>query len=649
MSLIKLENAARQFRSEPIWQDINLTLEPGERLGIIGANGSGKSTLLRVMADLDAPDYGSVAFKTDLTKGFLPQNPYFEPQLSVREAVEQSQREIADLMTAYEQACLNYQHEPSAANGQKMEGLAAVLNSRQAWTLPQRTEAMLSQLSLDGTDLPVGKLSQGMRKKLAIGIALLNNPEVLFLDEPTNHLDTVTVDWLEAQLNLFKGAIVLVTHDRYFLDKLAERILELDRGRAKIYAGNYASYLEQKEHDLQLSCAEDEKRQNLLRREMAWFKRGARARSTKQKARQERLLQLIDYHKEQHSLLNQSADVSMNSLRTSKRLGNKGVNLYGISKSYGERTLIKDFSLKIGKGDRLGFVGPNGCGKSTLLNIITERLLPDSGHIEFGETVRLGLYSQTAQDANTDLTILDYVREGGDYISAPDGRRISAENLLEQFLFPRRIQHDRIGKLSGGERNRLRLLRLLMESPNCLLLDEPTNDLDIPTLVRLEAWLDDFPGIVVIVSHDRYFLDRCADRLFYFENGRIQEFIGDYETLRQHINASARLQNQALREQSPRSRGTETAASPKTDGKEAVKPAPTPKKKLTYKQKTRLAQLESLIAEKEKRQSDLQQIISSPSGHENELMQICREFDALQNELEELFAEWEELAALAEP
>ncbi|MGM9998331.1 MAG: ribosomal protection-like ABC-F family protein [Candidatus Bruticola sp.] len=642
MSLVKLEQVARQFLTEPIWQNISLDICSTERLGIIGANGCGKTSLLRVIGRLDEPDYGRISFSQGLTIGWLPQTPQFNENLSIRETIRNSQQHILNKLSEYENACEAYSINPSRENAQHMEKLSAELNASQAWELNTRIESMISQLNLENITEPIGKLSQGTRKKAAICIALLDNPQLLLLDEPTNHLDTVTIDWLETQLNSFKGAVVMVTHDRYFLDRTVNRILELDKGSGRLYEGNYAKYLEQKAHFLELNQAETEKRANLIRQEMEWFKRGARARSTKQKARQERLAELLEIQQKQKALLSRTQEITLKSMQSGQRLGTKGVDICNISKTYGEHTLFKNFSLKIGKGARLGFVGANGCGKTTLLNIIAENIKPDSGHIEIGETIRRGYYTQTQEQDNFNQTIIDYLRESGDYIVLADGRRVSAENLLEQFLFPRPMQHTLVSKLSGGEQKRLRLLKLLMSNPNCLLLDEPTNDLDIPTLIRLEAWLDNYPNIVIIVSHDRYFLDRCADRLFFFGNGQIQEFAGDYETLRQHISKQAEeqaRQHRLLKEAAEKS--TRRPSTPPAD-----KQPPAKKKKLTYKQSTRLKELENLITKSENRQSQIEKLLENPTGTPEQMATLGQEFETLGADIEAYMIEWEELASL---
>lgn len=646
MSLVKLEQVARQFLTEPIWQNISLDISASERLGIIGANGCGKTSLLRIIGKLDEPDYGQAVFSQGLTIGWLPQTPQFDNNLTIRETIINSQQHVLDELTAYETACEAYSLNPSLENERQVEHLSNVLNATQAWELNTRIENMISQLNLENITEPIGNLSQGTRKKVAICIAFLDNPQLLLLDEPTNHLDTITIDWLEIQLNAFKGAVVMVTHDRYFLDRTVNRILEIDKGSGHLYEGNYAKYLEKKAHLIELNQVETEKRANLIRQEMEWFKRGARARSTKQKARQERLAELLEIQLKQKALLNRNQEVTFNQFQSSNRLGTKGIDLYAVSKSYEGHTLFKDFSLKIGKGARLGFVGANGCGKTTLLNIIAETILPDSGHVEVGETIRRGYYTQTAEDENEDQTIIDYLRESGDYMILADGRRVSAENLLEQFLFPRPMQHSLVSKLSGGERKRLRLLRLLMTSPNCLLLDEPTNDLDIPTLVRLEAWLDDYPNIVIIVSHDRYFLDRCADRLFYFGDGQIQEFVGDYETLREHINKQAEnqaRQQKMLKEEAEQAQKTTQTIQTKT----TEKTTPPKKKKLSYKQSARLKELEDLIEQNEETLKQIKQLLANPSDNTQEMTKAYKNFEIIQNDLDKYMAEWEELAFLA--
>lgn len=620
MSLLKLENISRQFRTEPLWSGFSLSVELNERIGIIGANGCGKTSLLRIMAGLEEPDIGQATFAKDIKIGFLPQTPQFEPQMTVLETICHSQAKTALLLEEYETLCADMRQE----NAEKIDKLAMEIEARGGWQLKDRAKEIASRLHIRNLQARMGELSVGQQKRAAIAQALLDEPDLLLLDEPTNHLDTVTIDWLESCLKSFRGSLVVVTHDRYFLERATRKIIEIEQGAITVYEGSYADYLEKKSHQKMLDAQSEEKRANFIRREMAWFRRGARARSTKQKARQERLMEILSQKRPM-----QEKKLSMKSLATCAHLGTKGIILHNVSKSYGDHEVIKDFSLELTRGDRIGLVGANGSGKTTLLNIMSENIAPDQGYVELGQTVSIGRYAQDSQELSPDKKALDYIREAAEVIHTPDGRIITAETMMENFLFPRSMQSTLIGRLSGGEKRRLYLLWVLMHNPNVLLLDEPTNDLDLPTLMRLEAWLDDFPGILVVVSHDRYFLDRTVDRLWYLSQGKPREFMGDYDMLRDTLMEEAKS-SQTVNTQS---------------AKPAVQSAPKKKKKLTYNEERELGLIEKAIETDEKRLAEIDAELSAPSSDAQAVAELYAEKTKLEEKIEKAMLRWEELAS----
>lgn len=626
MSLLKLENVSRQFQSEPLWSGVTLTVNQGDRLGIIGPNGSGKSTLLKLIAGLEPCDSGRRLISRDTTIGYLEQTVTFPPGLTVREAIYQSQSQTLALLAQYQAICHSLEQDShNAPSNKQLEQLTAQLDCLNAWDLETRINTVTSRMGLKNLDMAIDGLSVGQQKRAAIAQALIAEPNLLLLDEPTNHLDTLTIDWLEGFLRQYRGTLVIVTHDRYFLDRAVHSLIEVDSGQVRFYQGSYSTYLEIKQHQSELEQASAEKHSNLLRREMEWFKRGARARSTKQKARQERLVELIA-----QGPMRPQRTLSMDNLSASTRLGRKGLLLHNIGKSYGNKKLFEDFSLELTRGDRVGLVGVNGSGKTTLLNIIREKILPDSGWVEMGTTVSLGCYSQLIPDIDNDITALDYVQEAGQVLVRADGSTLSAETLMESFMFPRNVQRTQMSRMSGGEKRRLYLLRTLMAAPNLLLLDEPTNDLDLPTLLRLEAWLDDFAGILVVVSHDRYFLDRTVDKLLILDQGEIREYVGNYEDLPGCLHAASEPPTQTSKPvQQPR----QVPVAPK-------------KAKLSYKQTRELRSIEQELEQGDSRKEVLEQELALPSSDAARTASLYNELQTLTARMEELLIRWEELASI---
>ena len=486
MNLFTMENITKSYTDRILLDDVGFSINENEKIGVIGVNGMGKSTLLKVVAGIEEADAGKISMGNQVKICYLPQTPVFTPGTTILQA----------------------------AVGGNME-------EWNRWTIEADARSMLNQLGFADYEEKVEHMSGGQKKRVALVNALLTPADILILDEPTNHLDNAMSEWLENYLISFRGAVLMVTHDRYFLDRIATRIVEVDKGKLYSYLGNYAKFVELKEERQNMALATERKRKSLLRTELEWLHRGARARSTKQKAHIDRIQamqEMKDIQEEKQVLLTSAAS----------RMGNKTIELSDISKSYGNHLLIRDYNYIFLKNDRIGIIGPNGCGKTTLLKIINGIVKPDTGTIEIGQTIRIGYFSQENEYMDDSMKVIDYVKEAGKYIQTSDGR-ITASQMLERFLFEGAIQWSKIEKLSGGEKRRLYLLRILMSAPNVLILDEPTNDLDIQTLTILENYLDGFDGIIIVVSHDRYFLDRTVRRIFAFEGeGAIRQYEGGY-------------------------------------------------------------------------------------------------------------------------
>lgn len=486
MNLLTMEHLTKSYTDRILLDDVGFSINENEKIGVIGVNGMGKSTLLKVVAGIEEADAGKISMGNQVKICYLPQTPVFTPGTTILQA----------------------------AVGGNME-------EWNRWTIEADARSMLNQLGFADYEEKVEHMSGGQKKRVALVNALLTPADILILDEPTNHLDNAMSEWLENYLISFRGAVLMVTHDRYFLDRIATRIVEVDKGKLYSYPGNYAKFVELKEERQNMALATERKRKSLLRTELEWLHRGARARSTKQKAHIDRIQamqEMKDIQEEKQVLLTSTAS----------RMGNKTIELSDISKSYGNHLLIRDYNYIFLKNDRIGIIGPNGCGKTTLLKIINGIVKPDTGTIEIGQTIRIGYFSQENEYMDDSMKVIDYVKEAGEYIQTSDGR-ITASQMLERFLFEGAIQWSKIEKLSGGEKRRLYLLRILMSAPNVLILDEPTNDLDIQTLTILENYLDGFDGIIIVVSHDRYFLDRTVRRIFAFEGeGAIRQYEGGY-------------------------------------------------------------------------------------------------------------------------
>jgi ABC transport system ATP-binding/permease protein len=627
MTIISLEDIGMSYGPRCLFEGVTFGLDDADKVGLIGLNGSGKTTLLRIIAGREQPQKGRVVIANERVVAYLPQNPEFDPDQTVLDAVFTASDEAMRLLRDYEMACHDLSQRPGDERIlDRVSTLAHKLEAAGAWNLETNAQTVLSQLGISDTGARMGTLSGGERKRVALAHALVSRPHLLILDEPTNHLDADTIAWFETYLARYSGALLLVTHDRYFLDRVTNRILEIDRGRVQSFAGAYAYYLEKKEEQEAQDAAAGEKHEALLRRELAWLRRGAKARSTKQKARVQRA---EDLQKQPARSTKAELDISIGF----SRMGKKILELDGISKSYDGNALIEGFSYTVKRNDRIGVIGPSGSGKTTLLDIIAGRIEPDAGGIDRGQTIVIGYYDQDNRELDGSQRVIDYIREAAERIETADGQEITASQMLEKFLFPAAMQYDLISRLSGGERRRLYLLRVLMSAPNLLMLDEPTNDLDIQTLVRLEEYLDSFAGCLVVVSHDRYFLDRTVESIFRFEgNGRIKQYPGNY---------SAFLE----------AREGESAETTETKGS-APRHAPSPgiaaaPRKLSYKERREFEELEKRIEVGEARKAELESVLAGSSSDFVAVEAAYTELQSLNRELEKDVDRWAALAELA--
>ncbi|ERK32063.1 ABC-F family ATP-binding cassette domain-containing protein [Clostridium intestinale] len=628
MNLITLENISKSYSEKILLDNISLGINDGDKIGLIGINGAGKSTLLKIIGGREEFFEGNISKVRNMRIEYLSQTQDFSEGATVLEQVFKGDTVEMKLLMEYEDI-LKYIEEGQIEKYQDrliyIQGQIEALN---LWDLESEAKIILNKLGITNYHEKVMNLSGGQKKRVALASALITPCELLILDEPTNHLDSDSIEWLEDYLNSRKGALIMITHDRYFLDRVTNRIMELDRGSLYSYQGNYSEFLEKKVERLEREKTEEDKRASLIREELKWVKRGAKARTTKQKARLQRFDDLVNYE-----YIEPRGNVELSLVGT--RLGNKGVELTDINKAFGDKVLIKDFSYNFVKGDRVGIVGNNGMGKTTLINIISGKLSQDSGEIDMGETVKVGCFSQDSLSMDENMRVIDYVKEGGEIIPVANGFKITASQMCERFLFDGTMQYTPIGKLSGGERRRLQLLRVLMEAPNVLILDEPTNDLDIDTLQILENFLDDFGGILLIVSHDRYFLDRLCHKIFAYEgSGKIKEYTGnfsDYLIKRELSNTEA---------QDPKSSDKETK-------KERVKNKDE-RPKFSFKEQKEYEQIDEVIEEIENKISKVEKDIESTVTDYEKLQKFIKEKEELELELAEKYERWEYLNELAQ-
>ncbi|MCC2148133.1 ABC-F family ATP-binding cassette domain-containing protein [Lachnospiraceae bacterium CLA-AA-H246] len=604
MNIINIEHISKIFGGKVIFDDVSCGISEGEKIGVIGINGTGKTTLLRVLAGLEQPDEGQVITQNGIRIVYLQQNPAFPEEKTVLSYVTDGMWDMD-------------------------------------WTLQSEAKSMLNQLGILDHEQPLAELSGGQRRKAALVRTLVQDFDVLLLDEPTNHLDNEMLTWLEDYLNRYKGTVIMVTHDRYFLDRVSNRILELDHGKIYSYEANYSKFLELKVQREEMALATERKRQSVLRMELEWAKRGCRARSTKQRARLERL----------EALKAGKAPVSDATLEieaTAARMGRKTVELHHISKRYGEKVLIDDFDYIVLKNQRLGIIGPNGCGKSTLIKIIAGLIEPDSGSVEIGETIQLGYFAQEVPDMNTEQRVIDYIKDVAEYLPTKDGK-ISASQMLERFLFTPEMQYAPVSKLSGGEKKRLYLLKVIFTGANVYLFDELSNDIDIQTLTILEDFLNSFPGIVITVSHDRYFLDNVVDRIFEFDgNGHLQQYEGGYtdylETKQKRTSQETSESGNALFRKSGKGKSEEGSSKSSRDWKQNRKT----KLKFSYKEQKEFETIDDDIAQLEDGIAALEAEILANATNPGKLNELMKEKEKAEHALEEKMNRWVYLNDLAE-
>lgn len=629
MNLISLENISKSYSEKVLVNNISLGINEGDKIGLIGVNGTGKSTLLKIIAGQEYVDSGNIIKPNKVRIEYLPQNPYYDENSTVIEQVfkgtSNEMKLLCDYQKILDKLSLNYNDD---LNNELIK-LQDKIDALNLWDLESEAKSVLTKLGVNNFNQKISELSGGQRKRISLASALITPCELLILDEPTNHLDNDTIDWLEEYLNSKNISLLMITHDRYFLDRVTNRIIELDKGNLYNYEGNYSMFLEKKVERLALESSMEQKRQNLIRTELAWVKRGARARTTKQKARLQRFDELIN----QDPL---SSRENLEIVTASSRLGKKIIEIHNVSKSFEDKKVISNLDYALSRVDRIGIIGKNGMGKSTLINILNGKLSPDSGHIEIGETVKIGCFSQDDSHMNLDMRAIDYVKEVSDHIETSDGQRVTASQLCERFLFDGTMQYTYIRKLSGGERRRLHLLRTLMSAPNVLLLDEPTNDLDISTLNILEDYLDEFPGVVICVSHDRYFLDRICNKIFAYEgNGNINIYTGNYSDYL------------IFKENNP----TEIAdIVVKTDNNSVKKEKPKNNQKLkfTFNEQREFDSIDEDIAQLEEKIKTIDESLDKYSTDFTKLQEMLDEKSNLEKELEYKYERWEYLNNLAE-
>ena len=609
MNLVTIEHLTKSYTERLLFDDTSFSINEGEKIGLIGVNGTGKSTLLKIVAGLEDADSGSVVRGRSLYIRYLSQIPEFAEGDTVLESV---MRENAG--------------ETHYSSADEMQATA---------------KSMLNKLGITEHDALTSTLSGGQRKRVALASVLMSTADLLILDEPTNHLDSGMADWLEEYLKAFRGALLMITHDRYFLDSVVGRIVELDKGKLYSYQANYEGFLALKAERMEMAEASERKRQTILRNEIAWMQRGARARSTKQKAHIQRYEELRDQKGPEYD-----RNVELESIAS--RLGRTTVEVKDLCKAYGDKVLIKDFTYIFLKNDRVGIIGPNGSGKSTLMKMLAGWVEPDSGTIQIGQTVKMGYFSQENEAMDESLKVIDYIKNVAEYVKTKDGS-ISASQMLERFLFPSGMQYTIIGRLSGGERRRLYLLRILMEAPNVILLDEPTNDLDIQTLTILEDYLDTFPGIVIAVSHDRYFLDRVVNRIFAFEGqGKVSQYEGGFTDYQ--IAWSARHPRETGEQKGGRGGDSDGSGSGLSVNRNNWKQSAggEKKRKLSFKEQREWETIEADIADLERSIGDLEREIGKSATNYTRLNELMEEKSAREAQLEEKMERWMYLNELVE-
>ena len=618
VNYLSVENIAKSFGELQLFSNISFGINEGQKVGFVAKNGTGKTTLLQILAGTEAPDDGRVVYRKDITSAFLAQEPDLDPKLTVEETIFAGENETLKVIARYEKALEN----PDDADA--YQRAFEEMDMLQAWDFETQYKQILFKLKLEELDKLVGELSGGQKKRLALANMLLHKPDFIIMDEPTNHLDLDMIEWLEEYFRKENFTIFMVTHDRYFLERVCNEIVELEDGQLYTYKGNYSYYLDKKDARIELDQTNTDKAKQLFKKELDWMRRQPKARTTKSKSR------IDDFHEIKDRASKRRNDHQVQLEINMERLGSKIVELHKVSKSYEDKKLLAGFEYNFQKGDRIGIIGKNGTGKSTFLNILTGKTKPDTGKVIIGDTIKFGYYTQGGIQAKPGQKVIDVIKEFGEYIPLAKGRQISAGQLLERFLFDRKKQYDFVEKLSGGERKRLYLCTVLIQNPNFLILDEPTNDLDIVTLNVLENFLLDFPGCLVVVSHDRYFMDKIVDHLFVFKgDAEIQDFPGNYSDYRDYEASQTAEIN---------------AASKAEVSVEKIKKSTDDSSGLTYNEKKEFGKLEKEILNLEKRKEKLQQkFLENLSG--KQIDEASQELQKVMDEIETKTERWFELGA----
>lgn len=617
MNYLSIESISKRFGEREIFSDLSFGMAKGDKLALVAQNGTGKSTLLKIIAGLDEPDSGKVVFRKGLRIRFLMQEPKINPELTIWDAVFETENPILLAIKEYE-VCIEQQ-----VSGDRLQQAIDKIETLKAWEHEVRVKSILSELKIDRLQAKVGSLSGGQLKRLALAKVLIDEPDFLILDEPTNHLDLEMIEWLEAFLKGEKLTLLMVTHDRYFLENVCNVILELDDYGLYSYKGNYSFFLEKREERKASEQQEIEKARNLYRTELDWMRRQPKARTTKSKARIDSFYDLKEVAKKKIEQRQVELEINM------QRMGSKILEFHNVGKSYDDRELFSGFNYKFKRGEKAGIIGPNGTGKSTLLNILTGKVEPTNGKVVIGETIHIGYYNQEGLSFKPEQRVLEVVKKIAEFIPLTKGKKLSAAQLLERFLFPRSTHYNRIEKLSGGEKRRLHLLTVLMKNPNFLILDEPTNDLDIMTLNVLEDFLSDFPGCVLIVSHDRYFMDKLVDHLFVLESDKkeIKDFPGNYTQWRDWKKQKKSEEPQE-----------------ETSKVKKEKPKQTNSNKLSYNEKREFGILEIEIEKLEKRQAEINQCFEAGIEDQDEMIKLSDELGVIIDQLEQKTDRWLELS-----
>lgn len=625
MNLVTIEKITKSYGVKKIFDEISFGINTGDKIGVIGINGTGKSSILKIIAGVDTADMGNITYMNGIKIGYLPQTPAFEKGQTVLNCCFNGELPEIKLVKEYENTVYMLEKFPKNEKlSKKITMLAEAMDKLKTWNLQSEAKSILTKLDIYDFDKEVAFLSGGQRKRVAIAGALISPVDLLIMDEPTNHIDSETIKWLEDYLKNSAKALLMVTHDRYFLDRVANRTIELDKGKLYTYIGGYSEFLEKKAERISLAHLMEKKRQNFLRNELEWVRRGALARSTKQKARLQRFEEIKNI-----KAPDSESEIEIKS--ASSRLGRKTIEAKAIGKKYSDKILFKDFNYIVLKNDRIGIVGENGAGKTTLIKMLSKNIEPDFGTVEVGETVKIGVFSQEYEIKDTSIKVIDFIRDIAEYVETSDGK-LSASQMLETFLFDAEAQYSLVSKLSGGERRRLMLLSVLMSAPNILFLDEPTNDLDTQTLAILENYIDDFNGAVICVSHDRYFLDKCCNRIFAIENRKIKQYEGGYTD---YIERKEK--------ESKKNDFTQTSEKQVKTWDKGER-----KLKMSYKEQKEYETIEQKIEELENKISEIDDLFIKNGTDYVKLNELAKEKEKIEEDLIKTMERWEYLNELAE-